>query len=271
MSARSPNLREGGLVPRSPKGEGGFSLIEVVIVVALIAFVYAVAIPQFNLKSGQEVATKLNMLAGDVRSASDLAVLTGGTYRLVFYLNSGEYVLEQADRSDVYLGSDKIDRDPSEQEEKDAAQAFDQKFADYVQLAGEAVADPKGDKQIPPTSPVVSAKDKLKPVVWTPVENLEWAKRTIGPNLMFKDIQAEHHGNKQELSELGPEGRAMVYIFPNGYVERAVLHISYKKDEMTPDDSQEPYTLTTNPYEGTADTQTGYVDVDEHEDKSDTD
>jgi prepilin-type N-terminal cleavage/methylation domain-containing protein len=258
-----------GVLASLGESRAGFSLIEVIIVVALIAFVYTVAIPQFNIKSGTEVATKLNGLLSDFRSASDMAILSGQTYRLVFNLNSGDYELQVADRSDVYLGEDKVDRDPAEAEDKDAQAAFDQKFAEYIDLAGQAVADPKADKEIPPTSPVVSAKTRLKPVVWTPVENLEWSKRTIGPHLMFKDIWADHHGRKQELADLGPDGRAMIYIFPNGVIEKAVLHISYKKDEMTPDDSQEPYTVTTNPYEGTADSQTGYVDVDVHEDTAD--
>src|ERR1044072_2515869 len=100
---------------------GGFSLIEVIVVIALIAFVYTVALPQINQRTGAETATKLNELAGDVRSAYDLSVLTGKTYRMVFMLNSGDYWLEEADRPDVYLGMDKIDRDPTEAEEKDAA------------------------------------------------------------------------------------------------------------------------------------------------------
>jgi prepilin-type N-terminal cleavage/methylation domain-containing protein len=246
----------------------GFSLIEVIVVIALIAFVYTVALPQMNQKTGAEVATKLAEVAGDVRSAFDLSVLTGKTYRMVFVMNSGDYWLEEADREDIFLGSDKVDRDQSEAEEKDAATDFDQRFAEYKDLAGQAVTEEKSGHEIAPTSPVMTAKDKLKPPAWARVESLEWSKRSLGPMLMIRDMQAEHHGHKQELLELGPEARGMIYFFPGGYVERSVIHIAFKKDDMTPDDSQEAYTLTTNPYEGTAEVEPGNQDVDVHADKN---
>jgi prepilin-type N-terminal cleavage/methylation domain-containing protein len=257
---------------RHTRSSAGFSLIEVIVVLALVAFVYTVALPQFNLRTGAEVASKLNILAGDVRNAYDLSVLTGKTYRMVFMFNSGDYWLEEASKPEVYLGMDKVDRDPTESEEKDEAQAFDTKFEEFVELAGQAVTDPDADgKTIPPTSPVVSARESLKKAQWLRVDNMEWGARSIGPHMMVRDMQAEHHGQKQELADLGPEGRGMIYFFPSGYVERAVVHIAMKKDEMTPDeDPNSAYTMVTNPYEGTGEVQPGYVDVDVHDDKDNT-
>lgn len=245
----------------------GFSLIEVIIVVALIAFVYTVALPEFSYRSGTEVATKLNTLASDFRNAYDQAVLSGKTYRFVFVLSSGDYWLEEADKEEILLGSDKVDRDPTDVEEKDENQAFESKFRDFLDLAGPAVADPKGDSEIPPTSPVIQAKDKVRRASWQRVDSMEWSARTLGPHLMIKDMQAEHHGLKQDLVEMGENGRAMIYVFPQGYIERAVIHIAYKKDHLIPDDTKEPYTLTTNPFEGVAEVVPGYVDVDVHQDK----
>lgn len=244
-----------------------FSLIEIIIVVALIAFVYTVALPQLNQRTGAEVANKLNQLAADVRSAYDVSVLSGKPYRLVFMMASGDYWLEESDRSDIYIGSDKLDRDPTEAEEKDEQAAFDTKFQEYIDLAGQAVMDQETEKEIPPDSPVVDAKDRLRKAQWTRVENLEWSTRTLGPNLMITDMQSEHHGHKQDFSELGAEARAMIYFFPTGYVQKAVIHIAFKKDEMVPDETQEPYTVTTNPYEGTASTVSGRVEVDVHQDQ----
>ena len=248
---------------------GGFSLIEVIIVMALIAFIYTVAMPQFNMRSGAETATKLNGIAGDIRGAFDLAVLTGKPYRLVIQFNSGDYWLEETDKSNFGLSSDKIDRDPGEQEEKDEASAFDSKFNDYRDLAGVTVADPKSGKEIPPESPVLTAKRLLKRAQWSRVDSLEWSHRSIGPHMMVKSMQAEHHGHKQDLSEIGPEARGMIYFFPSGYVERAVIYIYIKKDDLVPDETQEPYTIVTNPYEGVAEVIPGYQDYDVQQDKID--
>ncbi|MBM4252238.1 MAG: type II secretion system protein [Deltaproteobacteria bacterium] len=249
------------------RSHGGFSLIEVIVVIALIAFVYTVAIPQFNLRTGAEVSTKLSQLAGDIRNAYDMAVLTGKAYRIVFNFNSGEYWLEETDRSDFQLPADKIDRELSESEQKDEEVAFDSRFQQFTELAGPSVADPKGDKEIPPTSPLLTAKSSLRLPSWGRVDGADWSGRTIGPNLMIKDMQCEHHGHKLDLNELGQDAHAMLYFFPRGYVERAVIHVAYKKSDMVPDESQEMYTITTNPFEGTAEVQPGYRDVDVSQEK----
>jgi prepilin-type N-terminal cleavage/methylation domain-containing protein len=243
-------------------GDAGFSLIEIIIVISLMAFVYTIAIPQFNLRTGTEIASKLSQIAGDFRNAYDQAVLSGKVYRMVFVFASGDYWLEEADQPAVFLGDDRLDRDLTETEEKDEEIAFDARFQEYVDLAGSAVTDPDTDREISPVSPVVTAKDRLRKPRWSRVDTLEWGPRTLGPYLMIQDMQAEHHGNKQDFSVMGVESRAMIYFFPSGYVERAVIHIAFKKDEMVVDDSQEPYTLTTNPYEGTAEVEPGYKDVD---------
>ena len=247
--------------------EAAFSLIEVIIVVALIAFIYTVALPQFGMRNQTETANKLNMIASDVRNAYDLAVLSKKTYRLVFIMATGEYWLEEADRPEVFLGNEKIGHDATEEEEKDAIVAFDSKIKEYEDLAGQVVVDQEKEKEIKPVSPVVSAKDKLRHAKWIKVDTLEWASRTIGPTMLIKDLQAEHHGQKQDYQELGEKARAMIYFFPQGYVERAVIHISYTKGGMVPDDTQPSYTILTQPYQGTADVLDLYQEIDVNDDR----
>lgn len=246
----------------------GFSLIELIIVVALISFAYAVALPGLGIRSESEVALKLNTLAGDVRNAFDLSVLTGKPYRMVFMLASGEYWLEEADQPDFYLGSDKVDRDPTETEEKDDDVLFDQKMREFEDAAGQVITGPSDDEKIPPTSPVVEAKSRLKKAQWTRVSNSEWGKRSLGPELIIKEMQSEHHGRRQDFSELGDQARGMIYFFPQGYVEKAVLYLYYRKDDFVPDESKEPYTFVTFPYEGVADALSGRVEINVHEDQS---
>lgn len=245
--------------------QSGFSLIEVLIVVALIAFVYGVALPQLNLRTGAEIATNVNRLAGDIRSAYDLAVLSGKTYRMVFMLGTGDYWLEQADHDAVFLGEDRLDRDLTQQEEQDLAQDVDSKFQEYTELAGRTIVDPEGDKEVAPESPILGARDRLSRPKWTRVENMEWNSRSLGPNLGIKSMQAEHHGLKQELADQGREARTMIYFFPNGYVERAFIQIAYKKDDFEIDDSKEGYTLITEPFEGTATIKDGWHEIDVRE------
>jgi len=237
-----------------PSANRGFTLFEVVVVIALVAFVYSIAIPQFSLKSGAEAATKVGRLAEDVRSAFDLSVLTGKPYRLVFELNGGRYWLETTDRPEFLLGDQKAQNDPTEEEERDLDSATESAFLEYESLAGEPIIDPDTRTEFKPVSPVVLAKSKLMRPKWTRVENLEWRERTIGPYLMIKEMQAEHHATKQSVMDLPENGRGFLYFLPGGYVEKAWMIVSYKKDERQPDDSITPYTMKTNPYSGTLET-----------------
>jgi prepilin-type N-terminal cleavage/methylation domain-containing protein len=58
-----------------PDRKSGVTMIEIMVVISLIVFLYSIAIPQFAMRSGSEAATKVQRLADDIRSAFDLAAL----------------------------------------------------------------------------------------------------------------------------------------------------------------------------------------------------
>lgn len=259
-------LARAGRLPLKP-GSAGFTLIEIIFVISIIGLAYFVALPQFNLATGSDVAVKLGQVATDIRSAFDNAVLSGKTHRMVFVLATGEYWLEVTNKEQVLLGDEKLDRDPTPEEEKTARDEFDARLKEYQDLLGEGVLDPETDKRITPISPLIKYKDRIAPPKWERVNSLEWQPRSIGPYLLFQDIQAEHHNRKQDFSDLGVKAVAMIYFYPKGYVERAVLHVAHKKGELQIDDSVEPYTIITSPTEGTAEVNSGYEELAETDEK----
>src|SRR3989338_11534668 len=60
----------------------GFTLLELLIVLALIGFVYAVAMPSLTMRTGTQVANALGRLGDDIRSVFDLAILTNMPHRM---------------------------------------------------------------------------------------------------------------------------------------------------------------------------------------------
>jgi len=240
----------------------GFTLIEIIIVISIVAVAYAVAIPQFSLVTGTNVAEKLGMLSGDIRSAYDMAVLRGKPHRLVFVLATGQYWLEEADRQNVFMGDEMIQHDPTEEEAKLQLEEFDERFKEYETLAGQESKDAETGEAIPPSSPVLVAKERLKPAKWTRVENIEWKSRDLGPELIFKAFQAEHHEQPQTFDELGIKARAFLYFFPSGYAEKAYMHIGYAEGRMKIDEDKKGYTVRIKPYEGIAEVESGYEEVD---------
>jgi general secretion pathway protein H len=248
--------------PSATLAEGGFSLMEMIIVIALAALMFVVVAPSFTLTEQTEATQKLGALAGDIRAAYDTAVLTRKPHRLVFSFGSGDYWLESTEREDFYMGDEKLDRDPTPEEIEDRKALFEEEFEQYKLLAGKEVEDPEAEKVVKPTSPLMAAKDKLAPVEWKAVEDSEWSVRKLGPQFNIRSMQAEHHGRLQTLEELGREGVAYLYFFPQGYVERAVIHIA----PADPDDreryDERTHTLETEPYEGLAEITSGFKEVD---------
>ena len=247
--------------PRA-QGEQGLSLIEVIVVIALVGLIFVIAMPDFNIFPETEAAQKIGNLNGDIRSAYDMAVLHGKPHRLVFEFKTSDYWLEATDREDFLLGSLDQDRDPTPDEIKGQLEIFAEDFEEYAKLAGKEVEDSENEKVIKPTSPLLQAKDRLKPVKWRMVEDAEWNKRSLGPHFMIRSIQTEHHRRLQTFEELGEQGYVYLYFFPRGYVEKAVLHIAPADQEDKVQWDRLTYTVTTLPYEGIAETQSGFKEVD---------
>ncbi|MFK7823051.1 MAG: Tfp pilus assembly protein FimT/FimU [Oligoflexales bacterium] len=252
----------------------GFTLLEVIIVIGLVAFVYAVAIPNFNLKTGNEVASKLGQFAEDIRSAYDYSILTGKPLRLVFKLYDGEYWIETiSDNSAVQkvkLGNEAISSDPLPEDEQQRLAFFDEDFQRYEDIVGEAVPNPESDdeEEIVVVSPVIKAKDVLKGPIWQKLDSLEWSGRRIGPFLMVRDLQTTHHQQPVNVED-GPGVVGMIYFLPQGFVEKTVLHVFYQKDKGEVDPDQTPYTILVHPYDGYAEVRVGFEEIDIFSEKDD--
>jgi len=248
----------------------GFTLIELIIVITIMALVYSVALPQLSVKTGTEVASKLGTLAGDIRASYDMAVLNRKNYRLVFHLVSGNYWLETTDLDHVLLGDDRLNHDPTEEEEQDLQESFDEEFAEFAELAGRDVEDIEHNRTIKPTSPLLAAKERLRPAKWTKVQDREWSARSLGPLLLVQSMQCEHHKEKQTFENFEEKARAFMFFFPQGYAERCVIHVAYRKEWSIIDEKEQPYSIITDPFLGTATIETGIIDFEQQQDEDRT-
>ena len=243
------------------KSNSGVTMIELMVVIGLIAFIYSIAVPQFNMRTGTEVASKTQRFADDIRSAFDMAVLNNRTYRIAIQLATGRYHLEYAEGL-VLLESSTTGRDLTEEEAKAKQEEFDAQTKEFESIAGDPVKDEDG-KEIPGSnlSPILRHRADAGPIKWYPVENLEWNDRSLGDFLLVSEMQAEHHREMQRLSDLGPNGVAFLYFYPQGYVERAFIRIAYKDGDGVIDDGERPYTIVTKPFIGSADVISGVVEA----------
>ncbi len=243
-------------------GTSGFTLIEVLLVVGLMSVIFLLVVPNFNIVPSTEATQKINGLAGDIRAAYDMAVLHRKPYRLVFEFKTGDYWLESTNRLDFELSDTGLNRDPSPEEVKDQIAEFEENFKEYLELAGKEVKDAESETTIQPTSPLIAARRQLAPVEWRAVEDAEWQKRELGPSFMIRAMRAEHHKALQTYEELQTDGYAYLYFFPEGYVERAVIYVAPTDEDDKTKWDQMTYTVTTRSWEGLAEVESGYKEVD---------
>lgn len=242
--------------------EHAFTLIELILVVTIFVTGFTLLMPNFNAQSVAAVSDKLNRFSTDIRSAFDLAVLNNKAYRLAFHINSGRYWLEEANISNFYLGSGEREGDLSPEGEKEKREEFDLEFEKYMSLAGETYKDPEKDEEIPPNSPVLSAKKQLQYPVWMKVDSIEWGDRFFSPQLIIREMKAEHHVEKVTFEGRDPdENFAYLYFLPKGYVEKAYFHLYYLQGDAI-DESREPWTIKTHPHRGEAILMSGKEDID---------
>lgn len=247
---------------RKAGATAAFTLIEVIIVIAVVSVMFIVIVPNFNIVPSSEATSKINGLAGDIRAAYDMAVLHRKPFRLVFEFKTGDYWLESTNRRDFSLSDSGVDRDLSPDEIKEAVATFEEDFKEYIELAGKEVPDPETETTIAPSSPLIAARKSLSPVEWRPMEDAEWQKRSLGPSFMIRSMQAEHHKSLQTYESLQQDGYAYLYFFPEGYVERAVIHVAPTDEDDKARWDQLTYTVTTRSWEGLAEIESGYKEVD---------
>lgn len=245
----------------------GFSLIEIILVIAVIGSVFVMVLPNLGVIATSEAAGKLSTLSGDIRSTYDLAVLNKRPYRIGFEFHTGKYWLEYTERQDIYIPAEALEREATAEEIAAQEEVFQEDFDLYKDLAGKEVQNEKDEKMIPPTSPLIEAFEKLKPPKWEKVQDIEYRGRTLGPYYVIQDMQTEHHSRLIRLEEYEDAAMAYLYFFPNGYVEKAVIHINASLGDYSVDPNAIPFTVTTRPYEGLADIESGYVEVDIFENK----
>ena len=191
----------------------GFSLIEIILVIALMGTVFVMVLPNVSILGVTEAASKISTLTGDIRSVFDLAVLNKRPYRMVFEFNTGNYWVESTYRQDVFMEPEARERELTEEELVDLDEQFEEELEEYKELAGQEVYDEENDQTIQPTSPLINGFEKLKPPKWFKIEDVEFRGRTLGPYYVIQDMQAEHHANIIRLSEYQDQARAYLYFF----------------------------------------------------------
>jgi general secretion pathway protein H len=170
----------------SKKKKSGFTLIEILIVMALVAIIMTLVVPNATLALKMNIQNSARELASTIRSTYDESILKGRVHRMVFDLSNGEYWVEIGEK-DFLMRTE-------EQEEEETRRQERISF--------------KKDKK--PESPFAMVTSKSA---------LRRGKKKLPTGVVFKDIMTSR--SKAALTE----GLVYAHFFPHGFVEKLVVHV----------------------------------------------
>jgi general secretion pathway protein H len=213
--------------------KAGFTLIELVIVVALLALVVTIVVPSIVNIIGANLRATVAEVAGAIRFTYDLAARKNVPFRLVFDLDEQAYWVESS--SEKYL----FDREKtgvsegrlSEEAEQEKERGRSRRFINRGYIEGGEMWQPKGK---PSFSDFVGRYTK---------------KKSLPEDIVFLDVWVAHQNDRVTA------GRAYLYCFPTGMTERAVIHIG--------DDTEDTYTLVVKALTGLVKIHPEYIEVEE--------
>jgi prepilin-type N-terminal cleavage/methylation domain-containing protein len=215
--------------------ERGFSLIEVLIVMGIIAAISAVILPNLGLTQSSQASLALRDLTNTIRATYDSAVLEGGVHRLVLHVSKSEYWTEAAPKG--YEGRPPL----SLPEGFSASETFKAdsrtRLVEELEKANEdARKHPdKEDKKYSQRSFLVTQQAALRPVKWNEVNDPVLFKRSLPGSAIFAAAATENMSEKMTFERAEEKDFVYIYFFPQGQVEQAMIQLGVSKEAKVVD------------------------------------
>ena len=188
--------------------ERGFSLVEVILVVGLMAILSAMVISGSGMLSGTRMRSAGALIMSSVRMAMTRANSIGRPVRIVFDLDAGRLRMEETRGRMLRV----TNHEEGAKAGAEAATEAEQQAAEY---ARDIIQGPRAPA-----------------ATFTPVESFgadgedPALGRELGKDIRFVQVQTEHD------TEPRVEGRAYMYFWPGGGTERAAIQITRPGDHQ---------------------------------------
>lgn len=172
----------------------GFSLLELMVVVVLIAGLIAIAIPSLRLLTGADIKNEITKLAGLCSEVYSRAAISGLTHRIIFDLDQQSYWVEEKVADVGAISPDLGYEDLMKERQKQAGEKSKDDPQHFIP-EWKALSDDLGEKFV------------------------------LDQNLVF------HGAWTEQMSEVARTGTVAIYFFTDGYTQSAFVSISKKGEE----------------------------------------
>lgn len=239
--------------------QGGFSLIEVLIVMGIIAAISAAILPNLGLTPGSQMSLALRDLTNNIRATYDSAVLSGRVHRLVIHPSTSEYWAEQAPLG--YEGRPPVAVPSDGASATFSADARARLTEELDKAASETRKAPKDDERsYTVRSFLVQQRRALAPIKWSEVDDAVLYKRSLPGDVVFNSVVTDAMKDKLEFPNAGEKDFAYVYFFPSGEVQQSALQLGMRKGEKEVDGEAAKFTLYVDPLSGHSELLEGFQD-----------
>jgi prepilin-type N-terminal cleavage/methylation domain-containing protein len=245
----------------SPGLPAGFSLIEVLVVLSIIAAISSAILPNLGLSTGSQMSLALRDLSTNLRATYDSAVLSGRIHRLVIHPTTSEYWAEQAPLG--YEGRPPV----ATSEDSSATAGFNADArARLLEDLEKALSDPRrstkasqSDERFYSTrSMLVQQRTALKPLKWSEVDDAVLYKRSLPGDVVFVNTVTDAMKNKLEFQQAGEKDFAYIYFFPSGEVQQAAVQLGLRTGEKEVNMEGPKFTLFLDPLSGHSELVEGF-------------
>ncbi|MEM7588864.1 MAG: type II secretion system protein [Myxococcota bacterium] len=183
----------------------GFTLLEVMIALLLVALLMSVAIPTFNSYSGVNLRKSASQLQGVVQDVYNRSALSGETHRLVFDLDKQTFWVEFTPQQFLL---------PAEKQDQQQLKEAEQKAEEQEKRQKE-----QKENALLPGTP--------KRVRFTAIADKLGSPKHFEKGVRIVKVWADH------LQEWIAAGQATVTFFPDGYVQKAFVMLEGTAGQLT--------------------------------------
>jgi general secretion pathway protein H len=199
--------------------QGGFTLIEIMIVLAIIALVGSLGIRGFRALSRSDLRSSATNLAGAMRFLFDRASTTGKVHRLVLDLEKGRYWAEVSDDKFFIPRDTESPEALRRREDLEAKEDETARLKEEKRAAELAASDSSGSGSSFDLAKLEVGEFKPKRARFAAFKEM-----AIKPVTLKKAVL--HSVYTPRLTEAVTSGRAYVYFFPLGQTEPAIITLT---------------------------------------------
>jgi general secretion pathway protein H len=214
------------------RSQRGLTLLEIMVVIAILGIGIAVMSSGLVLPTGNDLADDATELSAVMRRASQLALETGEQHRVVFDLDTQNYIVEECKgTASLARGKEVVRND--EEKAKQALEKGQERLRDLPEDTL-AVGDPESavkrataiaghhiaDRTCSPVTGGVTLVEKANKRPGSSKPD-EWLRQLdIKRGNKFKEIWVQHKDDSTT------KGQIAIYFYPNGSSEKAVIELT---------------------------------------------